>query len=57
MRGLEDLDIDADTPVPTSAIVNLKVQLAARARDEFRVVAAATRIEEANERRDGHSCG
>jgi hypothetical protein len=50
MRALEDLDIDAETPVPTSAIENLTAQLAARARDEFRVLAAATRIEEANEK-------
>jgi hypothetical protein len=50
MRGLEDLDIDAEIPAPMSAIESLTAQLAARARDEFRVLAAATRIEETNEK-------
>jgi hypothetical protein len=50
MRDLEDLDIDAETPVPISAIESLTAQLAARARDEFRVLAAATRVEGANEK-------
>jgi hypothetical protein len=50
MSGVEDLDIDAETPVTTSAIEHFTAQLAARARDEFRVLAAATRIEEANEK-------
>jgi hypothetical protein len=50
MRGLEDLDIDAETPVPISAIESLTAQLTARVRDEFRVLAAAHRIEETNEK-------
>jgi hypothetical protein len=50
MSGVEDLDIDAETTVTTSAIESLTAQLAARARDEFRVLAAAGRIEEINEK-------
>jgi hypothetical protein len=50
MANLDDLAIEADAPVPMSAIESLTVQLAARAREEFRVVAAAERIEEANEK-------
>jgi hypothetical protein len=50
MRNLGDLEIDAETPVPTSAIESLKAQLAAGAMDEFRLLAASTRIEEANEK-------
>jgi hypothetical protein len=36
--------------VPISAIENLTGQLAARARDEFRVLAAATRVKGTNEK-------
>jgi len=50
MSELEGLVIDADTPVPIAATESLSARLAARARDEFRVLAAARRIEEANER-------
>jgi hypothetical protein len=50
MRGLEDLDIDAEKPVPMSAIESFTAELTTRARDEFRVLAAARRIEEANEK-------
>jgi hypothetical protein len=50
MADLDDLSIDAETPVPLSAVEDLGAQLAGRARDEFRVLAAASRIEEANGR-------
>jgi hypothetical protein len=50
MWGLEDLDIDAEATVPIPAIESLTAQLTARARDELRVLAAATRIEETNEK-------
>jgi superfamily II DNA or RNA helicase len=50
MADLDDLAIDADTPVPPSAIESLRAHLAACAKDEFRVLAAARRIEEINER-------
>jgi hypothetical protein len=50
ISDLEGLVIDAETPVPVPAIEILTAQLAARAGDEFRVLAAAPRIEEANER-------
>jgi len=50
MAGLDGLAIDADTPVPPSAAEDLTTRLVGRARDEFRVLAAARRIEEANEK-------
>ena len=50
MSELEGLVLDADTPVPIAATESLSARLATRARDEFRVLAAARRIEEANER-------
>jgi superfamily II DNA or RNA helicase len=49
ISDLEGLVIDAETPVPVPAMETLTAQLAARARDEFRVLAAAPRIEETNE--------
>jgi hypothetical protein len=49
MATLDDLAIEAETPVPPSAVESLTAQLAARARDEFKVLAAAQRIEESNE--------
>jgi len=50
IASLEDLAIEEDTPVPASAVEELTAKLAARARDEFRVLAAAGRIEEANQK-------
>jgi superfamily II DNA or RNA helicase len=50
IASLDGLAIEEDTPVPTSAVQDLMAQLAARARDEFRVLAAARRIEEVNEK-------
>jgi hypothetical protein len=50
MRGLQDLDIDSETPVQMAAIESFTADLVARARDEFRVLAAASRIEETNEK-------
>jgi hypothetical protein len=50
MSDLEGLVLDAETPVPISATESLSARLATCARDEFRVLAAARRIEEANER-------
>jgi superfamily II DNA or RNA helicase len=49
MSGLDGLEIDPQTPVPASAVDRLRVELAARAREEFRLLAAAERIEKANE--------
>jgi hypothetical protein len=48
MADLESLAIDEDTPVPVAAAERLEAQLSARARDDFRVLTAAQRIEEAN---------
>jgi superfamily II DNA or RNA helicase len=48
MNGLEDLVIEAETPVPVAAVESLTEKLAARAREEFRILAAASRIEEIN---------
>jgi hypothetical protein len=48
MHRLEDLVIEAETPVPMTAIESLTHQIAVIARDEFRVLAAAHRIEEIN---------
>jgi superfamily II DNA or RNA helicase len=50
MSALDDLEIDAETPVPPAAIEALEAELAARARVEFAVLNAARGIEEANER-------
>jgi hypothetical protein len=50
MRGIEDLVVDAETPVPVMAIESFSNQLAAIVRDEFRVFAAAHRIEDINEK-------
>lgn len=50
---LEELAIEEDTPAPASAVEDLTAKLAARARDEFRVFAAAGRIEEANQKAGG----
>jgi hypothetical protein len=49
MSGLDGLEIDADTPVPASAVDRLRAEFVARAREEFRLLAAAERIEKANE--------
>jgi hypothetical protein len=49
MTNLAELEIDADAQVPISAIEASTAQLAARAREEFRLLAAARRIEEINE--------
>jgi superfamily II DNA or RNA helicase len=50
MRGLDNLDIAAEMPVPPGAIEHLKVELSARARSEFALLNATRHIEEANER-------
>jgi hypothetical protein len=50
MSSLQDLIIEAETVVPADAIEKLTAQLAEVAKDEFRVFAAAARIEEINEK-------
>jgi superfamily II DNA or RNA helicase len=50
MRGIDETDFDVDTPVPEAAVETLAAELAWRARDEFRVLAAARDIEDINER-------
>jgi hypothetical protein len=49
MANLDKLEIEADAHMPVSAIDAFTGQLAARARQEFRLLAAARRIEEINE--------
>ncbi len=49
-RAIEGIDIDAEAPVPAAAVESLTAGLAARAREEFRVLAAARTIEELNEK-------
>jgi hypothetical protein len=50
MSELKNPEIDEHVPVPLSAVESLTAQLAARAGDEFRILAAAPRIEEANQK-------
>jgi hypothetical protein len=48
MSDLDELVIEAETAVPMAAVESLTDQLTARAKEEFRVLAAAGRIEEMN---------
>lgn len=49
MANLAELEIEAGAHMPVSAIEAFTARLAARAREEFRLFAAARRIEEINE--------
>ena len=49
LSGVDALEIDADTPVPAAAVEALADRLRALAREEFALLTAAARIEQANE--------
>jgi hypothetical protein len=49
MSGLRALEIDPETPVPTSDAQRLTGELVARAREEFQLLAAAERVETVNQ--------
>jgi hypothetical protein len=49
MADLDGLAVDAETPVPCEALDNVRAELAIRAGKDFQLLAAARRIEEANE--------